>query len=158
MRNVSYGMQRFREASRHLWNAYLMPGEGVMDVAVEGSFRSIERELLRCLVLEGSVSADAYGQTSIPGLAVRSRSEFDQVPVQFASLGSDGNTYWSEPELVPATEFASYEFIEFFDWMHYGFIDYSFVRAIDRATGRHVLVENAHCDFWLDDRASVMDV
>lgn len=49
MRNVASGMHRFREANRHLWSAYLMPGEGILDVAVEDSFRSIERELLRSL-------------------------------------------------------------------------------------------------------------
>lgn len=95
-------MQRFREASRHLWNAYLMPGEGVLDVAVEDSFRSIERELLRTLVLQGGNSADAYGRAHIQGLSVRSKSDFDQVPVQFASKGLDGNTYWSKSELVSA--------------------------------------------------------
>lgn len=40
MRNVTSEMQRFREAGRHLWNTYLMPGEGVIDMVVEDSFRS----------------------------------------------------------------------------------------------------------------------
>lgn len=154
MRNVTYEMQQFREASRHLWNAYLMPGEGVIDVAVEDSFRSIERELLRSLVLKGGNSADVYGRAYIQGLSVRSKSDYDQVPVQYASKGPDGNTYWSKSELVSAAAIF-YEFLEFFDWIHYGFIDYGIVRAIDLATGRHVLVENLYCEFWLDDRLTV---
>lgn len=36
--------------------------------------------------------------------------------------------------------------------MHYGCIDYGIVRAVDLVTGRHVLVENLYCDFWLDER------
>jgi hypothetical protein len=148
MRNVTSEMRRFKEASRHLWNAYLMPGEGVIDVALEDSFRSIERELLRSLVLQGDDAADAYGRAPIEGLSVRSKSDYDQVPVQFASDGLDGNTYWRKSEFVSAAEI-SYEFLEFFDWMHYGFIDYPMVRAIDRSSGRHVLIESMYCDFWL---------
>jgi len=149
MRNVTSEMHRFREASRHLWNAYLMPGEGILDVAVD-SFRSIERELLRSLVLQGGVSAAAYGRAHIEGLSVRSKSEYDQVPVQFASKGPDGNIHWSKADFVPAAEI-SCGFLEFFDWMHYGFIDYGIVRAIDLFTGRQVLVEQLYCEFWLDE-------
>lgn len=150
MRNVTVEMQRFREASRHLWNAYLMPGEGVVDVTVEDSFRAIERELLRSLVLQGGSSGDAYGRAHIQGLSVRSKSDYDQVPVQFASKGPDGNTYWRKAEFLPAAEI-SYAFLEFFDWMHYGYIDYGIVRAIDLVTGTHVLVELLYCDFWCDE-------
>lgn len=150
MRNVTSEMQRFREASRHLWNTYLMPGEGVVDMVVEDSFRSIERELLRSLVLQGRGSAEDYGRAHIGGLSVKSKSNYDQVPVQFSSKGPDGNTYWSKSEFVSAAEI-SYGFLEFFDWMHFAFIDYGIVRAIDLESGRHVLLENLYCEFWLDE-------
>ncbi|MDY0979366.1 MULTISPECIES: hypothetical protein [Stenotrophomonas] len=58
MKDITGHMQRFKEASRHIWNSYLMPGEGVLDMAVEDSFLQIERELLRSMVLEGSTVAD----------------------------------------------------------------------------------------------------
>lgn len=128
-----------------------MPGEGVIDVAVEDSFRTIERELLRSLVLKGGSSADDYGRASIAGLSVISKPNYGQVPVQFASKGPDGNTYWSKSEFVSAADI-SYAFLEYFDWMHFGFIDYGIVRAVDLATGQQVLVENLYCDFWLGER------
>ena len=54
MKDVTGQMQRFKEASRHIWNSYLMPGEGVLDMAVEASFLQIERELLRSIVTNPS--------------------------------------------------------------------------------------------------------
>ncbi len=149
MKNVSVQMQKFKEASRHIWNAYLMPGEGVLDMDVERSFLAIERELLRSMVLDGDAVADRYGCTQISGLLVRPKSVYRDVPVQFASDGPNGSTVWSHVRLVPAADLPELEFVEFFDWMHYGFIDYAKVRAFDRSSGRYVLIESTYCEFWL---------
>lgn len=151
MKNVNSQMQRFREASRHIWNSYLMPGEGVVDMAVEDSFRDIERALLRSMVLDGSATADHYGRSVIGGLFVRPKLVFQEVPVQFASAGLEGNTYWSKVELVAGAALPRLEFLDFFDWMHYGYIDYSIVRAVECGSGRRLLIENMYCDFWWDD-------
>jgi hypothetical protein len=148
MKDVTEQMQRFKEASRHIWNSYLMPGEGVLDMAVEDSFLEIERELLRCLVLEGSVSADQYGRSAIGGLVVKPKSVYREVPVQFASAVSDGSTYWSGEERVAAEDIPMLEFVDFFDWMHYGYIDYAIVRAVECSSGRRVLIHTMYCDFW----------
>jgi hypothetical protein len=149
MKNVSVQMQKFKEASRHIWNAYLMPGEGVLDMDVERSFLAIERELLRSMVLDGDAVADRYGCTQISGLLVRPKSVYQDVPVQFASDGPNGSTVWSHARQVSAADLPELEFVEFFDWMHYGFIDYAKVRAFDRSSGRHVLIEGTYCEFWL---------
>ncbi|MGH8037934.1 MAG: hypothetical protein ACREPD_09345 [Stenotrophomonas sp.] len=148
MKNVTGQMQRFKEASRHIWNSYLMPGDGVLDMAAEDSFLEIERELLRSLVLEGSVAADQYGRSAIGGLVVKPKPVYREVPVQVASSGSDGNTYWSESERVAAADLPVLEFVGFFDWMHYGYIDYAIVRAVECGSGRRVLIETVYCDFW----------
>lgn len=88
MKNVTGQMQRFKEASRHIWNCYLMPGEGVLDMAVEDSFLQIERELLRSMVLEGSAAADQYGHSAIGGLIVKPKPLHREVPVQSSAGGS----------------------------------------------------------------------
>lgn len=148
MKNVNSQMQRFREASRHIWNSYLMPGEGVVDIAVEDSFREIERALLQSMVLDGSAAADHYRRSAISGLFVKPKLGFPEVPVQLASAGLEGNTYWSKVELVAAADLPRLEFLDFFDWMHYGYIDYGIVRAVECGSGRRVLIENMYCDFW----------
>ncbi|WP_421567533.1 hypothetical protein [Stenotrophomonas sp. PD6] len=148
MKDVTDQMQRFKEASRHIWNSYLMPGEGVLDIAVEDSFLHIERELLRSIVLEGSVAADQYGRSAISGLIVKPKPVYREVPVQFASAVSDGNTYWCGEERVAAEDLPMLEFVDFFDWMHYGYIDYAIVRAAECGSGRRVLIQAMYCDFW----------
>ncbi|MEG2803785.1 hypothetical protein [Stenotrophomonas sp.] len=151
MKNVNAQMQRFREASRHIWNAYLMPGEGVVDMVVEDAFHDIERALLRSMVLDGSAAADHYRQSAIGGLFVKPKLGYPEVPVQLASAGIEGNTYWSKVELVVAADLPDLEFVDFFDWMHYGYIDHGIVRAVERGSGRRVLIENRYCDFWWND-------
>ncbi|MDQ1107665.1 hypothetical protein QE424_000824 [Stenotrophomonas rhizophila] len=150
MKDVTGHMQRFKEASRHIWNSYLMPGEGVLDMAVEDSFLQIERELLRSMVLEGSTAADQYGHSAIGGLIVKPKSVYREVPVRFASAGSDGNNYWSEDERVAAADIPKLDFVDFFDWTHYGYIDYAIVRAAESGSGRRVLIHALYCDFWWD--------
>ncbi|MDQ1107675.1 MULTISPECIES: hypothetical protein [Stenotrophomonas] len=150
MKDVTGQMQRFKEASRHIWNSYLMPGEGVLDMAVEDSFLQIERELLRSIVLEGSAAADQYGHSAIGGLIVKPKPLLREVPVQFARAGSDGNSYWSEDERIAAADIPKLEFVDFFDWTHYGYIDYAIVRAVESGSGRRVLIQALYCDFWWD--------
>lgn len=154
MKNVNSQMQRFREASRHIWNSYLMPGEGVVDTVVEDCFHEIERALLRSMVLDGSPAADHYRRSAIGGLFVKPKLEFPEVPVQLASAGLEGNTCWSKVELVAAADFADLEFMDFFDWMHYGYIDYGIVRAVECGSGRRVLIENMYCDFWWNEEGA----
>ncbi|WP_314101858.1 hypothetical protein [uncultured Stenotrophomonas sp.] len=91
MKDVTGQMQRFKEASRHIWNSYLMPGEGVLDMAVEDSFLQIERELLRSIVLEGSAAADQYGHSASAGLIVKPSESLDvSVPMDAAFLEQFG--------------------------------------------------------------------
>lgn len=151
MKEVTVQMQRFKEASRHIWNSSLMPGEGVLDMAVEESFLQIERELLRSMVLEGSVAADHYGRSAIGGLIVKPKAVYREVRVRFASGGSDGNAYWSESERVAAADVPVLEFMDFFEWMHYGYIDYAIVRAVECGSGRRVLIETMYCNFWWNE-------
>lgn len=151
MRNVTPEMHRFKEASRHIWNLYLMPGEYVLDLALEESFLRIERELLRSIVLDGGDAADTYGDGPVARLKVRPRLPSTEVPIQFGTTAADGNTYWDSPKLVPVEELDQIEFIEFFDWNHFGCIDYGIVRALDQRTGRRVLIDNVNCGFWLSE-------
>lgn len=128
-----------------------MPGEYVLDLAVEESFLRIERELLRSIVLDGDDTADAYGEGPVARLKVRPRLPSTEVPIQFGTTAEDGNTNWDSPKLVPIEEADQIEFIDFFDWNHFGYIDYGVVRALDKRTGRRVLIDNVNCDFWLTE-------
>lgn len=153
MRNVSFQMHRFKEASRHIWNAFLMPGEGVLDIGVEEAFEIVERELLRSMVLDGDASADAYRSSSIAGLLVRPKAGYADIPVMVGTRDAAGSMAWSLAEMTPAESLQSLEFLEFFDWNHYGYIDYHLVKATDRCSGRNLMIDNLYCEYWVEHQA-----
>jgi hypothetical protein len=151
MRDVSSEVLRFREAGRHLWNCFLMPGENVVDSNIEESFESIERELLRCLVFSKSPEdADCYRQGAIDRLIIKQRNPGADVQIQYGEKDSNGNVRWEKGRIYTSNdEFPDLRFIDFFDWTHFGFIDYGFVRALEIKGRRLALLPQQSCSFWL---------
>lgn len=151
MKDITKDMLRFKEAVRHVWNAYLIETGSPVCPELQDSFFKIERELLRALVLlpNGVPNfADDYRRQPMP-IRVQAKAGLSDVPVQFGSLDANRNMKWELPGSVPAADLSQYRFIEFFDWNPYGHIDLSCVKA--RADdARTVLIEQTYCDFALD--------
>jgi hypothetical protein len=154
MENITEDMLRFKEAVRHLWNAYFLEVGSPISVELLESFEKIERELLRALVLLPSGvpdAADNYRRGSMP-IFLQAKVGLLDVPVQFGSADANLNMKWELPCAVPITVISHYQFIEFFEWNPYGHIDLCYVKA-KVSDGRFALVEQIHCDFILDMRS-----
>jgi len=150
MKNVSEGMQNFREASRHIWNTYLVPGPNIVNVETEEAFENIEKELLRCLVFEGQeYCVSNYRNKELECLSVRPVEGFMEVPIQYGIKKENGNILWQESEMVKIDQFPELRFFDFFDWSHYGQIDYGLVRAVEDRTKRLALLPHMYCSFWI---------
>jgi len=148
MENLTKDMLRFKEASRHVWNAYLIETQESVSLKLQESFEAIERELLRALVLLPSGIpdvADSYRRSPMP-ILLRAKTGLTEVSVQFGAVDANSNIRWELPCLIPASDISRYRFIEFFEWNPYGYIDLSYVKALT-ANGRLVLVEQMYCDF-----------
>lgn len=148
MEDVTTNMLRFKEATRHVWNTYLLQSRSPMSPEIQESFSRIERELLRALVLmpAGMTDlADVYRREPLP-INLRARQGLTDVPVQFGSVDPNRNIRWELPLAVPAADIADYRFVEFFDWNPYGHVDLGYVKA-QSSDGRLALLEQPHCDF-----------
>lgn len=152
MKNVTAAIQDFREASRHIWNTYLVPGPNIVEFETEEAFDNIEKELLRCLVFNGhSDCVSSYRERGLESLVVRPIEGLIEVPIQYGAKQNNGNVVWQESEIVKADSFPDLRFFDFFDWNHYGPIDYSLVRTIEQKNDRPALLSYIHCTFWLRD-------
>lgn len=151
MEDITAEMLLFKEAVRHVWNAYLLEAASPMSPELQESFAKIERELLRAIVLlpNGIPDlADSYRRIPLP-ILIQAKGGLSDIPVQFGSLDANFNMKWELPCSVPAPEVSQYRFVEFFDWDPYGYIDMSYVRALRSADGRFALIEQTYCGFAL---------
>lgn len=151
MENITEDVLRFKEAVRHVWNAYLVESDSTTSPELQVSFEKIERELLRALVLLPSgipAMADNYRVAPMP-IRLQARAGISDVPVQFGSFDANKNMRWELPVAIPAVDLSQYLFIEFFDWNPYGRIDLSYVKA-SSSDGRPSLIEQMYCDFVID--------
>jgi hypothetical protein len=128
----------------------LNPGHDILDFDAEESFDIIERELLRCLVLSGqSSAADLYRKQPLDCLRVGLAEGIVSAELQFSSRDNNNNLVWDKAVNADSESFPDLRFFDFFDWRHYGSIDYDYVRAIETGTRRLVLVPQKSCSFWL---------
>jgi hypothetical protein len=155
VKDITDAMLRFKEAVRHIWNTYLYEAGceagSLISHELWDSFKKIERELFRTLVLlpNGAPAlVDSYRRTPMP-ILLRARDTITDIPVQFGSVDVNRNTRWELPCLVPAADFAKYQFIEFFDWYPYGPIDLAYVKARSN-DGQLALIEQMYCNFVFD--------
>jgi hypothetical protein len=151
MIEVSLEMKAFRDASVHVWNSYLVPGLHVIRLDIEESFEIIERELLRCLVLNGRGAADNYRKKPIDCLQVKLAGGLSEALINVAKRDENGNINWEELLLLSRDDSYQLQFYDFFDWNHFGIIEYGFVRVVDSKTNRLMLLPIEACSFWLSD-------
>lgn len=148
--DITVEMSRFKEASRHLWNTYLVPAGGSASIATIQAFEEIERALLKELVLR-ELGADAraadYRRGPTKGIVVRPNEYLTDIPLQLAEVMENKSVRWSESRRVPVGTLGEIEFYDFFDWNPYGLRDFSFVRAVVEGSSQLCLLESADVAF-----------
>lgn len=92
-RTVDEGVEKFRVASCHVWNTYLMPGPDVYSPLAEEAFETIERELLRVMVFSDDPDiAEQYREEALGELRVLIKPSFKSVAVQTSNRDENGNS------------------------------------------------------------------
>jgi hypothetical protein len=140
-------MQRFRHASRDVWNHYFLP-TATEDPTSDALcfFESVEEALFQNMVLlPGGLTDIRYGLEH-PRLRVLVESEYG-VPAMINRAEDSG--YWDHPVARLGRE-AELRFVTYFDWDQFHLRDNLYVRAVIRnhptpeLLGKHVLLE-AQC-------------
>jgi hypothetical protein len=147
--NITNDMLRFKEAVRHIWNAYLA-NKSRVSPEIWSSFEMIERELLRSIVLlprKASVFADDYRKKPISQILVHPTSTTREVPIQFGKRDRNHNMVWRLEKKIPAKKIPTFHFLEFFSWNPWGQIDLSYVKVKDAKDGRIAIIEQTYCEF-----------
>lgn len=150
--NLDEAMNRFRLASRELFNNYFkLPGPSSKEGwQWEGRFSEVEAVLYHTLVGEpASLSSTRYGELQ-PDVLVE-LSEGFRGPVM-VNRGVDSG-YWDDPTTDISNE-VRLLFVRFFDWNLLGYRDNRYVRvhisewdAHPELVGRHALIESQYVHF-----------
>lgn len=156
LKNVSTFIHEYKEAVRHVWNLYFSANASSESLI---HFEKIEIELFREIVaspLNLEIKADEFRQKPICGIYVRIKSFYTEFPVSFGSLQGNGNVSWGNEEILPVHNDQRLKFFDFFEWNHYGFVDYPLVRLyVDRLpqkpeqAGTFGLIESRFVDFFV---------
>lgn len=154
-KNISYVVLEFKEAARHIWNLYFSANASSESLI---NFEKIEIELFREIValqLDVKINVDDFRKHPIRGMLVSVKNCHSEFPISVGSRQSNGNIVWSIAETFHIHTDQSFLFFDFFDWNHYGFVDYPFVRCyIERLPqkpefeGKFGLIEHRYVDFF----------
>lgn len=155
-KNVSYAILEFKEAARHIWNLYFSANASSESLI---NFEKIEIELFRELVVNRlglKIDAEDFRRRPISELFVSAKDFCKEFPISVGSQQSNGNMVWNSAEIIQVHADQSLFFVDFFEWNHYGFVDYSFVRCyIEKLPqkpeweGKSGLIEHRFIDFFI---------
>ncbi|HCT39890.1 MAG TPA: hypothetical protein DF427_01655 [Moraxellaceae bacterium] len=159
MINITRSMLEFKEAVRHTWNCYFSGSDDPISPETQEAFSSIERALLRVLVLAphgvGDL-ADSYRLRVLPSILVSPTYIPGEMPIRFGLRDANKNVVWDEETLIKIDDSTRFHFFDFFDWYQYGHVDLPFVRVRcipqtgDEANeSTPALIEQRYCQFML---------
>lgn len=159
MIDITHSMLEFKETVRHIWNSHFVSSDDPMSPETQEAFSSIERALLRVLVLAphgvGDL-ADSYRLRVLPSILVKPAYIPSEMPIRFGLRDANRNVVWDEETLIKVDDSTQFHFFDFFDWYPYGHVDLPFVRAqYTPQTGdesnesKPALIEQRYCQFML---------
>lgn len=157
MRDITNLMLEFKEAVRHSWNVYFAKSKSPMSPEMQDAFEHVELGLFQAIVLTpmGAFDrADLYRRQPLPFILAKPQKERRELPLRVGVRDENGNTSWETPISVSVDSRSAFEFLDFFDWYPYGYIDLPYVRARVASLasepsleGAMVLIEQIHCRF-----------
>ena len=159
MIDITHPMLEFKEAVRHTWNSCFASSDDPMSPETQEAFSSIERALLRVLVLAphgvGDL-ADSYRLRVLSSVLVKPAYAPGEMPIRFGLRDQNRNVVWDEETTIKVDDSTQFHFFDFFDWYPYGYVDLPFVRARglpqignESNEGKLILIEQRHCQFML---------
>ena len=161
MQDISNSMLEFKDAIRHVWNAYFAECDSPMAPDIQSAFESIELGLFQALVLiplGKSDTIDQYRRQALPFILVRPADGLCDLPLQVGERDANGNVSWDTPISISVDDQVSFEFFDYFDWYPYGYMDLPYVRARvaslpsqPNLQGAMVLIQQIYCRFGFVD-------
>lgn len=159
MIDITHPMLEFKEAVRHTWNSCFASSDDPMSPETQEAFSSIERALLRVLVLAphgmGDL-ADSYRLRVLSNILIKPAHLLIEMPIQFGHIEPNGNIVWNVETMLKVDVDTQFGFYDFFDWCPYGHVDLPFVRVRElpgtdekSIGGKIALIEQTHCQFIL---------
>ena len=159
MIDITEQMLEFKEAVRHTWNSCFANSSAPMSSETQEAFSSIERALLRVLVLAphgiGDL-ADSYRLRVLSNILIKPARSLVEIPIRFGHKEPNQNIVWDVETMLKVDENTQFGFFDFFDWYPYGHVDLPFVRVRElphtddkSLGGRIALIEQIHCVFML---------
>lgn len=157
-KNASSEIFEFKEAVRHVWNLYFSDGASSESLI---NFEKIEIALFRELVVRRlglKIDAEDFRRRPLSELSVSVKDFYKDFPISVGSQQSNGNMVWSSAEIIQVHSDQCLFFVEFFEWNHYGFVDYPFVRCyveklpqMPEHEGKFGLIEHRFVDFFIQN-------
>lgn len=153
LKDISMEMLTFKEAIRHLWNTtFVADGQRASFEGV-GAYQEISDRLFAELILERLDLPgldQEYGMAPVPSILVVPIEGLTELPVM-RNDDSDQRGAWHSEELYPVERFGACEFIEFFSWDTFTFVDMPLVRCRSPRENCEYLVQQHHCRFAMVD-------
>lgn len=158
-------MGEYRECVRGIWNNTFRPSVGKdADFDDVDAFWIVRDTLLAEFVLRrlglpfhNRDRGDRYSREPVNRIRVVPRP--NPVPVKVNRPSADGNLYWDDPVRSVRAEGLALQWIDFFDWNNFGFIDlqYHLVRIDECSEHPHLVGKAALIEVLLTD-VHVIDV
>ena len=161
MRDITDLMQKHRECSRNIWNAYFWPQAEIEDDwDLRNRFEDIHVKLFSSLVLwplerEDREPTPAYWHPLQPVPFIR------VVPNNSCSILINreiSSGYWDHPIKEVAAADIDMRFIHYFDWSNIGYRDFEYLQVLIVASvahpelnGRHGLVQPLNVRVFFDE-------
>lgn len=155
MQDISNSMLEFKDAIRHVWNAYFAKSDSPMSPEIQDAFALVEEGLFSAIVLIPlgiPERASEYRKHPLSFILVKPAEYLQKFPLRVCKREENGNTTVEEPISISVDEQSAFEFFDYFDWYPYGHIDLPYVRARVASLpsqpslqGAMVLIEQIHC-------------
>jgi hypothetical protein len=164
MEDVTHFIARYREAARHLWNAFLRDGA---DWDRHSDFEVLCDQLFTIIVLtpigRGHVALGKVWDrldAPVPFLKVIPKTEHG-VPISINRTHS-AHGYWDDPVNLVKPGEVDLRFAGFFDWDELGWREFEFCRVViagfssqPHLVGRLALISPQHAGVFFDSAVAV---
>jgi len=152
MKDVTIELLSFKEAIRHVWNSAFLAN--IRDPSLDdvADFQDLAKRLFAALVIRKlglQLTRNDYGEGLCFDIVVLHATGLTEIPV-LRNKASERRGSWQHVK-TPLQEFGTPNFIEFFNWGDFGFVDFPYVRCSSEANKCQYLVEQHNCRFAILD-------
>ena len=162
MREITDLLMEYREAKRHLWNAYFVGRvHSLRERGAIDHFEAIDRHLFSGIVLEdlGRGTHELQAFTTEPLSFLRVVPNGNDIELLVNQPRARGGSVWAaNKEVAQVITEADLAFIEFFEWDRFSYASYPYYRArftsfpkLPQLVGSECLIQTCDAKVYLAD-------